>query len=63
MVKGWKGQGMSKAAKGVLVKSLLQTIPAFHMSCFQLIKKQCKKLSSILLIFSWGDKDNQRKVH
>jgi hypothetical protein len=62
-VNGLKGQGMSKAAKGTLVKSVLQAVPAFPMSCFQLTKKQCKKLSSISSNFWWGDKDNQRKVH
>jgi hypothetical protein len=54
---------MSKAAKGTLVKSVLQTVHAFPMSCFQLTKKQCKKLSMISSTFWWGHKDNERKVH
>jgi hypothetical protein len=33
-VKGLKGQGLSKEAKGTLVKSFLQAVPAYPMSCF-----------------------------
>lgn len=33
-VSGWKGQGLSKAAREVLVKSGLQSTPTFTMSCF-----------------------------
>jgi hypothetical protein len=62
-VKGWKGQGMSKEAKGVLVKSVLQAVPAYPMSCFQFTKKQCKKISGVSSNFWWGTKDGQRKVH
>jgi hypothetical protein len=57
--KGWKGQGMSKEAKCVLVKSVLQVVPAFPMSCFLFTKNQCKKLSSISSDFWWGAKDGQ----
>jgi hypothetical protein len=38
-VNGLKGEGMSKAAKGTLVKSVLQAVLACPMSCFQLTKK------------------------
>jgi hypothetical protein len=62
-VKGLKGQGMSKEGKSVLVKSVLQAVPAYTMSCFQLSKKLCKQLSSISSNFWWGDKDGHKKVH
>jgi hypothetical protein len=42
-VKGLKGQGMSKEGRSILVKSVLQAVPAYAMSCFQLNKSQCKK--------------------
>ena len=44
---GWKGQGLSKAAREVLIKSGLQAVPTFTMSCFQLTKKTCRNLTSI----------------
>jgi hypothetical protein len=62
-VKGWKGQGMSMAGKGILIKSVLQAVFAYTMGCFQLTKKQCKQLSGIASSFWWGDKDGQKKVH
>jgi hypothetical protein len=62
-VKGLKAQGLSKAGKENLVKSVLQAVPGYTMSCFQLTKKQCQKLSSVSVNFWWGDKDGQRKVH
>jgi hypothetical protein len=60
-VKGFKGQGMSKAAKGVLVKSVLQAVPAYLMSYFQFNKNQYKKLSSVSSNFWWGEGDGNKK--
>jgi hypothetical protein len=62
-VKGIKGQGMSKAGKETLVKSVLQAVPAHTMSCFMLSKKMCHQLSSVSSNFWWGDTEGKRKVH
>lgn len=62
-VSGWKGQGLSKAAREVLIKSGLQAVPTFTMSCFLLAKKTCRKLNYISSKFWWGAKDGERKVH
>jgi hypothetical protein len=42
-VKGLKGQGMSKEGRSILVKSVLQAVPAYAMSCFLFTKKSCKQ--------------------
>lgn len=62
-VLGAKGQGLSKVGKGVLVKSVLQSVSAYTMSCFHFSKKLCKQLSSIASCFWWGAADGKRKVH
>jgi hypothetical protein len=62
-VSGWKGQGLSKAGKEVLVKSVLQSVSTYAMGCFQLNKGQCNTLKSIASRFWWGAADGQRKVH
>jgi ribonuclease HI len=62
-VRGWKGQGMSKKGKEILVKSVLQAVPTYPMGCFQLTKGQCGQLSSVASRFWWGAADGQRKVH
>jgi hypothetical protein len=46
-ISDWKGQGLSKAVKEVLVKSVLQATPTYSMSYFQLPKKMCRNLTSI----------------
>jgi hypothetical protein len=62
-VGGWKGQGLSKAGREVLVKSILQAVPTYAMGCFQLTKGQCKQLTSISAGFWWGATEGRRKVH
>ena len=62
-VTGWKGQGLSKKAREVSVKSGLQSTPTFTMSCFQLTKKMCRNLTSISSNFWWGETNGERKVH
>jgi hypothetical protein len=62
-IKGWKGQGMSKAGRGTFIKSVLQAVPAYAMSCFQLTKNQCKKLGMVSANLWWGDAEGKKKVH
>jgi hypothetical protein len=62
-VSGWKGKGLSKKGKEILVKSVLQATPTYPMSCFKFNKRQCKKLTSIASDFWWGDADGSRRVH
>jgi hypothetical protein len=61
--RGWKGQGLSKKGKEILVKSVQQATFTYPMSCFRLTKKHCKKLSSISADFWWGDTDGSQRVH
>jgi hypothetical protein len=62
-VAGLKGQGLSKEGRSILVKSVLQSVSAYTMSCFHFSKKLCKQLSSISSHFWWGAADGKRKVH
>ena len=61
-VSGWKGQGLSKAAREVLVKSGLQSTPTLTMSCFHLTKNMCRNLNSISSNFWCGEANGERKV-
>jgi hypothetical protein len=60
---GWKGQGMSRKGKEILIKSVLQSVSNYAMGCFQLSKGQCAQLSSIASRFWWGDAEGKKKVH
>lgn len=62
-VSGWKGQGLSKVAREILVKSGVQAVSAYTMSCFMFPKKLCKQLTDISSNFWWGATDGTRKVH
>ena len=62
-VDGLKGQGLSKAAREVLVKSVLQATLTYTMSCFHLTKKMCQNLTSISSKFWWGATNGDKKVH
>jgi hypothetical protein len=62
-VSGWKGQGLSKAGKEILVKSVLQAVSTYSMGCLHLTKGQCGELAAVASRFWWGDIENQKKVH
>ncbi|KAL0340032.1 UNVERIFIED_CONTAM: hypothetical protein Sradi_4520000 [Sesamum radiatum] len=61
-VMGWKEKLLSQAGKEVLIKSVLQAIPSYTMSCFLLPKTFVKELESILAYFWWGSL-NEKKIH
>lgn len=60
---GWKGEGMSKKRREVLVKSILPETPTYAMSCFRFSKKLCRNLTTISSKFWWGADNGKHKVH
>lgn len=59
---GWKEKFLSQAGKEVLLKVVLQAIPTYTMSVFQIPKILCKQINSMLQRFWWGHKKNLSKV-
>lgn len=62
-IQGWNSKCFSIGGKKVLIKSLLQVIPSFLMSCFKLpsmvwedIERECAK-------FWWEIYNGRRKMH
>ncbi|KAL9661152.1 hypothetical protein QQ045_025974 [Rhodiola kirilowii] len=49
----WKHKLLSGAGREVMIKSVLQVIPLYTMSCFKLPVSICKKLTSVILKFWW----------
>lgn len=62
-VQGWQERLLSQAGKEILIKAMVQAIPAYTMSCFQLPKKLCTELERIVRNFWWGHKGESKKVH
>jgi len=54
MVDGWMKKFLSLAGKEILIKAIVQAIPTYSMSVFQLPKKLCSNLNSIMCRFWWG---------
>ncbi len=50
-VKDWKEKLLSQARKEVLIKAVIQAIPAYTMNCFQLPVRLCKGIEAIMRRF------------
>lgn len=53
-LKGWKERALSRAGREVLVKSVLQAIPTYVMSCFSLPTSLCEEIEVMINRFFWG---------
>ena len=62
-MKGWKEKLLSQAGREILIKAVVQAIPAYTMNCFKLPVNLCKDIEAITRRFWWGQKDQERKVH
>jgi hypothetical protein len=48
---GWKEKFLSQAGKEILIKAVVQAIPTYSMSVFQLLKKLSSNLNSMMSRF------------
>ncbi|KAJ1433127.1 Ribonuclease H-like superfamily [Sesbania bispinosa] len=62
-VEGWKENLLNYAGKEVLIKAVLQALPAYAMSVFRFPKGFCKKLSSLVARFWWQGSKGDRGIH
>ncbi|CAN6559258.1 unnamed protein product [Malus baccata var. baccata] len=62
-MQGWKQSSLSRAGKEVLIKAVVQAIPAYPMSIFKFPAIVCKELDTLVADFWWGNKDGARKMH
>jgi hypothetical protein len=59
---GWKEKFLSQAGREILLKAVIQAIPIYTMSVFQLPKTLCKEINSMMGRFWWGSKENETKI-
>ena len=62
-MRGWSERNMACAAREVLLKTVVQSIPTFSMSCFLLTKKICKSITSSMAKYWWGSSIDKRSLH
>ena len=46
----------------ILIKALVQTIPTYIISCFQLLKGLCEDLEGMMRRFWWGQRQQESKI-
>lgn len=62
-IQGWREKCLSAAGKEVMIKAVLQSIPTYVMSCFELPKQICQDIHQLMARFWWGDKGDEKKIH
>jgi hypothetical protein len=59
---GWKEKFLSQVRREILLKAIIQAIPTYTVSVFQLPKSLCKEINSMMGRFWWGAKENETKI-
>ena len=62
-VQGWCERFLSCAAKEVLLKSVIQALPTYTMSCFKLTKGLCKKITAVMSKYWWAGSLDKKGMH
>lgn len=62
-VQGWCEKKLSYAGKEVLLKSVVQALPAYSMSCFKLTKGLCSKVTAVMSRYWWSGSLDKRGMH
>jgi hypothetical protein len=60
---GLSDRPLSRFGNEVLLKAVIQAIPTYVMSCFQLPVGTCEEMRKIIANQWWGFKDGKRKMH
>ena len=61
-MQGWKEKFLSQAGKEVMIKAVVQSIPAYSMGVFKLPVGLCKDIEAMIRKFWWGSGDS-KKIH
>ena len=58
----WREKLLSIGGKEVLIKVVVQAIPTYTMSCFQLPKGLCDEMEGMMRRFWWGQRQKETKI-
>lgn len=62
-IEGWKENLLNMAGKEVLIKAVLQAVPAYAMAIISFPKKFCQKICSEIARFWWSSNGRSRGMH
>ena len=60
---GLEREDSISASRDVLIKSMIQAIPTYSMSCFKLPEGLIKDIEVMICKFWWGYSGDSRKIH
>lgn len=58
----WKEKVFSKVGKEILIKTVVQVIPTYTMSCFKIPDSLCDELTTMIRNFRWRQKRDEKKM-
>ena len=61
-MKGWKEKLLSQASKEIVIKAVIELIPAYSMSVFRLPTILCKDIETMIRKF-WLGQEEKKKIH
>ena len=53
-LQGWKENTLSRVGREILIKSMVQAIPTYTMSCFKILKTWFDELNSMTAKYRWS---------
>ena len=59
----WEEKLLSQAGREVLIKTVVQAISTYIMSCFELSVGLCSEIESLVKKFWWGQRRDRRKIY
>ena len=59
---GWKEKILSMGGQEILIKAVVQAIPTYTMSCFQIPKSLCDEIEAMMRKFLWGQRGQESKI-
>ena len=62
-LENWNEKFLSLGGKEILLKVVIQSIPVFAMSVFNIPKKLCKEMTDAMSCFWWGDTEDKKRMH
>jgi hypothetical protein len=60
-LQGWKEKLLSKAGKEVLIEAVVQAIPSYAMSCFDLTRTPCDEIINMVGRFWWAQQEKGKQ--
>lgn len=62
-IHGWGNKTFSAGGKETFIKSVIQAMPSYAMSCFRIPSSVCHAIERECAIFWWGQEEGKRKMH